>query len=72
MNADGCPDGKGGYTKRLRRADADWVGDYEIMDRNDLGVIKVGYGSKTGRRAKQLELLTKVFSRSVGKLAGGD
>jgi hypothetical protein len=27
--------GNGGYTKRLRRADADWVGDYEITDRKD-------------------------------------
>jgi hypothetical protein len=26
----------GGYTERLRRADADWVCDYEITDRKDL------------------------------------
>jgi hypothetical protein len=30
------PDGNGGYTVRLLRADAGWFGDYEITDRNDL------------------------------------
>jgi hypothetical protein len=29
-------DGNGGYARQLRKADADWTGDYEIMDRNDL------------------------------------
>lgn len=40
--------------------------DYEIKDRSDLGVYKGReYGSKTGRWAIQLELLTKVLGRSV-------